>query len=241
MYAFPTTQWSLMQAIQSCTNETRNDILNYLLTTYWKPVYYYARRKGHSEEDAKDLVQGFFMNCIERDFFTRPDPDKGRFRTFLRVSFDHYAFNVKRADRAKRRHPAGGIVSFEELVAGEDGERAFEPRDEETPEDVFNRVWACQLLLRVMRVFREECRSSGKEKHLQIFELRIVKPAIEGTHPPPLQELAEQFGMTMKQAANCLLTARRAYQRLLREVIRTYAMSEDDVATEMNDLLAAIQ
>jgi RNA polymerase sigma-70 factor (ECF subfamily) len=227
--------------VRTCTVNTRNDILNYLIKTYWKPLFYYARRKGQREEDAKDLIQGFFLACIEHGFFARADRERARFRTFLRTSFDHYASNVRRAEMAKRRCPPGGIVSLDELMTTEEDKRPFEPRDDETPEDVFNRVWASDLLIRVLRIFREECRTTGKEKHCRIFELRIIEPNLEGATAPSLQDLAVQFGMSPKQAANCLLTARRAFQRLLREVIRTYAFSEDDVTTEMHELMRTFE
>jgi hypothetical protein len=39
-----------------------------------------------------------------------------------------------------------------------------------------------------------------------------------------------------KQAANHLLTAKRAYQRLLQQEIRLYVASEAEVSSEMRDL-----
>ena len=35
-------------------------IVDRLLRRYWKPVYCYLRHKGYSNENAKDLTQGFF-------------------------------------------------------------------------------------------------------------------------------------------------------------------------------------
>lgn len=240
-HVFPTTQWNLLQAVQTCTADTRNEILNHLIKTYWKPLYYYARRKGQQEDAAKDLIQGFFLACIENNFFARADQQRARFRSFLRASFDHYSSNVRRAEKAKRRCPPGGIISLDELMDAEEDKRPFEPRSEETPEDVFNRVWAGTLLLRVLKIFREECQKTGKEKHYRIFELRIINPTLDGAVPPSLQELAEKYGMSPKQVANCLLTARRAFQRLLRDNICLYAFSEEDVSKEVHDLMRAFE
>ena len=33
---------------------------------YWQPLYTFARRRGHSPEDAQDLVQGFFEHLIRQ-------------------------------------------------------------------------------------------------------------------------------------------------------------------------------
>ncbi len=236
---FPTTQWNLIRAIRDCPPESRKDILNYLIKTYWKPLYYYARRKGQGEDDAQDLVQGFFTSCIERGFFARADRKKARFRTFLRVSFDNFAKNVKRAENAKFRKPPKGILSLDEVMAGDDEKYPLEPRVDDTAEDVFNRVWARDLMFRVLRMFKDNCRDAGNDTLWHIFNLRLIKPSLEGGTPPSLENLAKQFGLTPKQAANRLLVARRGYQRLLRETIRIYAVSEEDVAAEMQELQLA--
>ena len=38
--------------------------LESLIRAYWKPVYFFVRRKGHDAEGAKDLVQGFFAALL---------------------------------------------------------------------------------------------------------------------------------------------------------------------------------
>ena len=38
---------------------------------------------GWNPDDAQDLTQGFFAHLIESRAYTRADPDKGRFRSFL--------------------------------------------------------------------------------------------------------------------------------------------------------------
>jgi RNA polymerase sigma factor (sigma-70 family) len=233
---FPTTVWRLLEDIRGCAVGSRNVLLNRLIRMYWKPLYTYARLKGHKEEDAKDLVQAFLLACIAKNFFAKADRSKARFRTFLRTSFDNFAKNERRGETAQRRKPPRGIISLDDLMAGTDEGLGFEPRDEETPEDVYSRVWARELLLRAVRALREECRATGKETHWAIFELRIVKPILEDAALPSLEDLAKQFHVTIKQAGNYLLSARRICLRLLRDEIRTYAFSEEDAAAEMNDL-----
>ncbi len=51
-----------------------------------------------------------------------------------------------------------------------------------------------------------------------------------------IRSLAMKYGLGEKEVANQLLTARRAYQRLLRNEIRLYASSEEEVASEIQDL-----
>ena len=55
-----------------------------------------------------------------------------------------------------------------------------------------------------------------------------------------MADLGREHGITEKQAANCLLTAKRAYQRLLQEEIRLYASSEAEVASEILELFSIL-
>lgn len=56
-----------------------------------------------------------------------------------------------------------------------------------------------------------------------------------------MAELSERFGLSEKEACNQLLTARRAYLRLLRDEIRTFAETEEEVAEEIADLFHALE
>ncbi len=216
------------------------NILNELVKRYWRPLYAYVRSKGYEEHEAEDIVQSFLVDCLKHDLFGRARQERGRFRTFLRTSCDHFMSNYNRAQRAKRRRPAAGFVSLDEPAGQGEERRAIEPGSSETPERVFDRVWAREFLHRILRMFREECGQSGKRVHHEIFEDRIVRPALEGASPPSLRDLAVRHGIDEKTAANCLITARRAFQRLLRREVSSYALSDEDVTAEINDLFSLL-
>ena len=231
---FPTTHWTQIAAVRGEITAEQGQALNFLIRRYWRPVYQYLRRRGFRNEDAKDLVQEFFTSCLSKEFLGRADPTRGRFRAFLLACLDRFVSNVRRAAHAQRRCPAAGIVSLDDL--GTDEDLRYEPADHETPEAVFERRWAHDLIQETLRALEQECRATGKEAHFELFRLRIIEPALHGVSPPPLRELAGKLRLTEKGAANHLLTARRAYQRLLREEIRLYASSEQEIAAEVRDL-----
>jgi RNA polymerase sigma-70 factor (ECF subfamily) len=230
----PTTHWSELAKLGAPVTTEHRAALAVLLQRYWKPVYCYLRRRGFNNEDAKDLVQEFFTSALEKELFQRADPTRGRFRAFLLACLDRFVANVQRAKRAKRRRPAKGIVSIQQL--SEEMEIPFEPSEDETPDKIFDRSWASELVLRVLRQLQKECHTTGKQAHYLVFHRRLIAPVLEGAEPPAMAELAEELGVTPKQAANLLLTARRAYQRLLREEIKLYAASEDEVEFEVQDV-----
>ena len=67
-----------------------------LCELYWPPLYAYARRRGHSVEEAQDLTQAFFTRLLEKRAVQVADPQRGRFRSFLLTSFKHFAALVFR-------------------------------------------------------------------------------------------------------------------------------------------------
>src|SRR5262249_18724456 len=99
---FPPTRISLIQKLQDA--QLRKDAMDTLLQIYWMPVYKYLRMKWNkNEEDAKDLTQSFFLRSVEKDFFSGYDPQKARFRTFLRTCLDGFASNDRKAQNAAKR------------------------------------------------------------------------------------------------------------------------------------------
>src|SRR5262245_20324830 len=91
---FPSTRWSLILSSRG-TGEARRAALGELLEAYWRPLYFFARRKGRSVEAAKDAVQGFLAHLLEKDdFLARLDPAKGRFRGYLKTALDHWLVNL---------------------------------------------------------------------------------------------------------------------------------------------------
>ena len=230
---FPSTHWSQLRHAANGDATEYAAAIDFLLQRYWKPVYSYLRRKGQSEEDAKDLTQEFFTNWLTKDLFARADQLRGRFRSLLLSSLDHFVANQRRAERAQRRRPQGGVASLDALIGDEHA--GFDPADLHTPEEAFERVWASDLLHRVLRHFEDECRINSKMQLFELFRLRIIGPALYSAAAPPLAEVAPAMGLTKVQAKNRVVTARRAFQRLLKEEIALYA-SKEELAEEESDL-----
>ena len=106
---FPRTRHSLIHEIQGDNQRLRARAIEAILAAYWKPVYKYVRlRWRESNEDAKDLTQGFFTRLLEKDALARYDTAKGGFRTYLRACLDSYLANEHRAERRLKR--GGGAI-----------------------------------------------------------------------------------------------------------------------------------
>src|SRR6202008_5016749 len=89
---FPATRLSVLEAVRTGDEDARQQAFGCLTAANWKPVYKYLRLRWHaSPQDAEDLAQGFFAAAFEKGFFDRYDPQRARFRTFLRACLDGFA------------------------------------------------------------------------------------------------------------------------------------------------------
>src|SRR5438477_3141232 len=108
---FATTRWSVVLGSAGSQGEEQKarDALNQLCESYWRPVFAFICRRGHSIADAQDLAQDFFVMVLEGNLLKLADPHRGRFRALLLKSLQNFLRESARLDRA-RRH--GGNINF---------------------------------------------------------------------------------------------------------------------------------
>jgi RNA polymerase sigma factor (sigma-70 family) len=229
---FASTRWSLVAAAGDGPSPAAKAALAELCQSYWQPVYGYVRRRTADEHRARDLTQGFFARILEKDFFHKADPRRGRFRAFLLTALKNYLINE--ADKARRRLPAGRqVLSFD--FAAADSRLSWQPATTETPDRIFDRQWALSLLDNVLVRLREELTAEGKES---FFE--TCKGFLSGEDQRALAEVAPLVEMTTGALKVALHRLRKRYRALLRaEVAQTVAKAED-VDAELRDLLAIL-
>jgi len=214
----------------------QREAANYFAECYWKPVFCYLRSFGHDRMRAEDLTQEFFARFLARGALGKADPARGRFRSFLLGSLTNFLRNEHRNGRAAKKIPAELTVSLHVMI--DSAAASIVPRERETPEAAFHRAWTAELVLRVLAALEREFRAGGKRAHYEIFRRFIVEPGLQGGEPPPYSALAAEFGLTETQVGFRLTTARRAYQRLLRDEIGTFAHSDAEVDAEVDALFA---
>ena len=225
---FPSTHWSLLGAVHGEPNPAQKAALDMLSERYWRPAYIYVRSRGIDRMKAEDIVQDFFANWLKRNLFGRADLRKGRFRSFFLTSLNNFVKNFLRHELSKRRMPPAGFLNAETEVLP----------DSNTPDAIFFRAFTADLTRQVLVDLEKEYTSSGKTMHFRIFQERLIFPVLEGIPPTPMKTLAQRYSVSEKQVANYLLTARRAYRRLLETRIREYAASDTDIEAEISELFS---
>lgn len=232
---FRTTAWSVILGAQEGEGEDRRACLARLCKTYWKPIYYYMRRRGLNHEDALDLTQEYFAQFLEKDYVSTADPERGRFRTFVLVTVNR--FLTKQLARRNRRPERLGIV----LPTEEDGEDFYLPdlADGETAEDDFNRRWALSLIEATLEKMKEVCSEGRKKDYYETFRMYLESAG----EPRKLsyRELAKRFGVSESDITNFLYRGRNIFQKLLRDTIRQSVERESAIDEEIEALKAYLR
>ena len=145
---FQTTHWSVVLAAGQAATPQAEAALASLCRIYWYPLYAYVRRQGQRPEDAQDLTQEFFARLLEKEYLKRADQGRGRFRSFLLKSLQHFLVNEWVRGQAQKRGGGQQILPLDEETA----ERIYqqEPAAPLAAESLYDKRWAVTLLERAM-------------------------------------------------------------------------------------------
>src|SRR5262245_31036889 len=100
---FQPTLWTTVLRARDAGGEEARGAIGRLVERYWKPLYFFARRRGCDVENAKDLTQAFFGRVVERDFLRDVTPEKGRFRSWLLAAMSHFLSDERERENALKR------------------------------------------------------------------------------------------------------------------------------------------
>ncbi len=215
-------------------NEDHEEAMTRLCEIYWRPVYCYARQRGNSEDDAKDLTQEFFRHLLENEVVRKADPARGKFRSFLLGSMKNFLTNEWRKATAMKR--GGGVMTLP--MESDSGESLYltSLADLDTPESIYDKSWALATLEEAMVRLEEEYETRGKGDLFR--KLRLL---LWGDRSTTYSELGNQLGMS--EAAVKMAVARlreRAREQLRSEVAHCVAL-ETEIDEEYSYLRELLQ
>lgn len=230
---FATTCWTLVVAAGHEPSAASRVALAQLCRTYWYPLYAYVRRRGHDAPDAQDLTQAFFARLLEKRIVRLADRDRGRFRSFLLSSLNHFLSNEWRNLRTQKRGGGNAPLPLDFSSAEERLRR--EPVDEMTPVRVFERRWARVVLKNTLLRLREQYETRGRA---DLFD-RLV-PLLEGERQA-YRDIAVAAGTTEGAVKVAVHRLRKEFGQCLRDQIADTVGDSSQVEQEMEELLAAVR
>ena len=234
--SFHTTRWTIVMRAAQSQAQGGQSALAELCRLYWYPLYIFARRRGHSPDDAQDLTQGFFLHVVEHRALTGVDRLKGKFRSFLLASFQNHLSDA--GDRA-RRLKRGGDKEFVQLDAEEAEERyRLEPVEFLTPEKMFDARWAMTVLGEALKQLRQEYATAGKTSTFEA--LKAFLDPNNSIAPPSYDEVANRLQITTGAVKTLIHRLRKRYTALLRDEVGRTVSDPSEIDEEIHALCEAL-
>jgi RNA polymerase sigma-70 factor (ECF subfamily) len=207
--------------------------LGELCRLYWYPLYVFVRRQGHSPHDAQDLTQEFFCQLIAKQWLGDVERSRGRFRNFLLAAIKHFVANQWDRARAQKRGGSAELIPLDALTAEQ--RYALEPPDPVTPEKLFERRWALELLAQSLQKLRGEFEESGRAN---IFE--ELKPTLTGDPAAPYAEIARRLHASESAVKAAAHRLRQRYRELIRAEIAETVDNPAEIDDELEFLFTAL-
>jgi RNA polymerase sigma-70 factor (ECF subfamily) len=227
---FATTHWTAVMSAGRDDSSHAFRALSELCEVYWYPLYAYVRRRGYERDEALDLTQEFFARLLKGESLGSVDRRKGKFRSFLLASMNH--FLAKEWTRANRQKRGGGcaIHSLQDHTA----ERLYlqEAATHGSPDALYERRWAMTMLETALDRLQEDYEARGKA---ELYH--ILKGFLSGNQGEERYAgIAERIGMTEGAVKVAVHRMRARYGEILHQTITETVGSPEEVDEEIQNL-----
>jgi RNA polymerase sigma-70 factor (ECF subfamily) len=227
--AFPTTRWSVVYRAKQRNGDSLV-ACKWLCERYYYPVYAYLRRRQFSEDVAEDLLHGFFTAFLERkrpwaDTVGRVDPNRGiTFRRCVMRSLKDFVFHDRKG-QVQSHH----VISFDAMSAEQ--RYLCEPASVDSPEDLFERTWATQVVSEALKKTRE----GYPDERFEALQVYLQSPG------PQYADTAQRLGITVIAVRQAVHRLRQRYATFISRIITETVDKPEDVDTELTDLISALK
>ena len=230
--SFATTRWTLVldagRHARADSDSVSARALADLCAAYRPPLLGHALRRGLSQADADDAVQGFFARLLRLESLSTLRPRSVCFRAWLLGAFNHHLADLRDHARAARRD-----VRLEATL--DDAVLAATP--EPSPDRAFDRAWALTLLQTVA----DRLRAEQPPERAPTFDLLLPALAGRGGAETSHAELAVRLGVSEPALRVTLHRLRHRFRAVLREEIAHTVGNSADVDSELRHLFSALE
>src|SRR2546423_405934 len=216
---FMTTRWSIvLSCSESATDEQKAQAaLAELCKIYWRPVFAFICRKGHSVPDAQDLTQEFFGKVIKGRLIQSADRNKGRFRSLLLKALQRFLHDQGDKRQARKRGGDLRFVSWDDWMTEAPSHLSI-PEQESgnwSPERIFDVRWAATVVERALRRLGDECEKHGRRRVFDVLSSYLSADREEISYA----NFGKILGLQETAVKNLVHRLRERYRALLREEV----------------------
>lgn len=229
---FPETTLGVISTLHESESPSCRSGLEEFCRRYWKPVYGYVRVVlARTNEDAKDLTQGFFVWLLEGDPLRSFDPERGSLRRYLKVLLGRF---VSHQDAALGRLKRGGGVRVLPLHDDAGLSELLADPHAIAPERLFDRLWALELVRDAVERVKARWGAGGRELAFRVYEeYDLSQSADQPTHG----DIARRLGLTENQVRTYLFSIREEVRGEIRKELARETAGGGTLEEEWDELL----
>jgi RNA polymerase sigma-70 factor (ECF subfamily) len=237
---FATTRWSVVLSCADSTiaEETSRKALAELCKVYWRPIFAFICRRGHSVPDAQDLTQDFFLMVLEGNLLKRADPTRGRFRSLLLKALQNFLVDDLIKKRARKRGGDLQFVSWDDWMAEAPSYLSISAHQAESwpAEKIYDVRWAATTVEHALRRLGEECEVRGRRRVFDVLSEYLAAEREDVSY----EKLSKSLGVPSASVKRLVHQLRVRYRELLRDEVAQTVEKPEDVDEELRYLCAAL-
>ena len=224
---FVSTHWTTIRACAG-NDDAAIAARAELCKAYWYPVYAYIKRQGHDpHQTAEDLTQDFFGYVLSRPWFERADGNKGRFRSYLLGTLNHFLQTELSRKTAKKREGSYQHIPYD--LDSQDARQPVYQTDHSACQAAYELEWAMAVVSTALR--RLEAEYSKPDRALIYEHLnRFLRSEGEASS---YEEVAARLGISAANVKVSVHRLRKRYGIILREQVAATVAAFEDVEEEM--------
>ncbi len=224
---FPTTRWSLI--VQARGDKEAEAALNELCALYRRPLLGYVERHLPSPGASEDVVQEYLHDLLQRRYWAKAAPNRGKFRAFLLKDLQLFLSQWRRRGRAVKR---GTRVAHLPLEAVEPVVASFQ-----AAEAWFDHLWAREIFHQAWRRLRHDY--SGAPEKARLFA--SLAPYLDTAGTPALYaRLAGETGGSMERVYRDLRELKGRLRLHVESLVRDTVNDPSEVRGELRYLFQAL-
>jgi RNA polymerase sigma-70 factor (ECF subfamily) len=237
---FATTRWSI---VLSCTDSGSDDAeaqaaLAELCKIYWRPVFAFICRQGHSVPDAQDSTQDFFARVLKGRLLQSADRNRGRFRSLLLKALQRFLQDEVDKRSARKRGGDLRFVSWDDWMAEAPSHLSIPKQESDNwpPERIFDVRWAATVVERALRRLGDECEKRGRRRIFDVLSSCLAAEREDVSYAT----FARLLGLQETAVKNLVHRLRDRYRSLLREEVAQTVGGANQIDDELRYLCAAL-